>query len=84
MKKSANNPYCEEFQSQLPDLIGSGEKVADHPHLQGCSLCRALLADLGAIAQAAHQLFPVEEPPDALWRDIESAIVRAEAAPDPR
>jgi hypothetical protein len=84
MRKSANNLYCEEFQSQLPDLIGSGEKIADHPHLHNCSLCRALLADLGAIAQAARQLFPVEEPPDALWKDIESAIVRAEAAPDPR
>jgi hypothetical protein len=38
------------------------------------------LADLDAIAQAARQLFPVEEPPDDLWKEIESAIVREEAA----
>ena len=81
MKESVNKLRCEEFQAQLPDLIGSGEKIADHPHLQSCNLCRALLADLDAIAQAARRLFPVEEPPDALWWDIESAIVREEAAP---
>jgi hypothetical protein len=37
------------------------------------------LADLDAIAEAARQLFPVEEPPDALWEHIESAIVKEEA-----
>jgi predicted anti-sigma-YlaC factor YlaD len=84
MRASANKLHCEEFQAQLPDLIGSGEKIADHPHLQSCNLCRALLADLDAIAQAARQLFPVEEPPDALWEHIESAIVKEEAAPNLR
>jgi hypothetical protein len=85
MRESSNNKlHCEEFQAQLPDLIGSGEKIADHPHLQSCNLCRALLADLDAIAQAARQLFPVEEPPDALWEHIESAIVHEEATPDLR
>jgi predicted anti-sigma-YlaC factor YlaD len=84
MRESANKLHCEEFQAQLPDLIGSGEKIADHPHLQSCNLCRALLADLDAIAQAARQLFPVEEPPDALWEHIESAIVQEEATSDLR
>jgi hypothetical protein len=65
---------CEEFQAQLPDLIGSGEDLADHEHIRGCELCRALLADLETIAEAARQLFPVEEPPDKLWEQIESAI----------
>jgi hypothetical protein len=84
MRQSANNLRCEEFQAQLPDLIGSGGKVTDHPHLQNCDLCRALLADLEAIAQAARQLFPIEEPPDALWKHIESAIVKEDATPDLR
>lgn len=79
MIKSANNLSCAEFQAQLPELIGSGEMIADHPHSQSCKLCRALLADLDAIAQASRQLFPVEEPPDALWEQIESAIVKEEA-----
>ena len=79
MSKSANNLSCEEFQAQLSEIIGSGGKIADHPHLKSCDLCRALLADLEAIAQAARQLFYVEEPPEALWKHIESAIVSEEA-----
>jgi len=39
------------------------------------------MADLDAIAQAARQLFPVVEPPEALWEHIESAIVKEEASP---
>jgi len=81
MRKSANHLSCEEFQGQLPDLISSGERITDHPHLRSCYLCRALLADLETIAHAARQLFPVVEPPDALWRHIQSAIVN-DAAPN--
>jgi hypothetical protein len=33
-----------------------------------------LLRDLETIAEAARQLFPIEEPPDALWQQIETAI----------
>lgn len=80
MSQSATNLSCQEFQARLPELIGTGDKIADNPHVQSCELCRALLADLDAIANAARQLFPVEEPPDDLWKEIESAIVREEAA----
>ncbi len=65
---------CEEFQASLPELIGSGEDVANHPHIQSCELCRALLADLETIAEAARQLFPSVEPPDEVWQHIETAI----------
>ena len=65
---------CAEFQEQLADLIGRGEDVSAHPHLQSCPRCRALLADLESIAAAARQLFPAVEPPDDLWKHIESAI----------
>ena len=65
---------CAAFQAQLPELIGSGENLADHPHLQSCELCRALLKDLETIAEAARQLFPIVEPPDELWEQIESKI----------
>jgi hypothetical protein len=67
---------CEEFQAQLPELIGSGEDASAHPHVQGCDRCRALLADLETIAEAARQLFPSVEPPDEVWTQIESAIKR--------
>jgi predicted anti-sigma-YlaC factor YlaD len=65
---------CQEFQDQLPELIGSGEDVSNHEHLQSCELCRALLADLQTIAEAARLLIPVAEPPDKLWDSIQSAI----------
>jgi hypothetical protein len=42
--------------------------------MQSCALCRALLADLETIAEAARQLFPVVDPPEHLWEQIESAI----------
>ena len=77
------NMTCQEFQAHLPELIGSGENVANHPHLKDCELCRALLADLETIAEAARQLLPIAEPPDELWKQIESAIHREEAEPDP-
>jgi hypothetical protein len=65
---------CAEFQAQLPELIGSGADASAHPHIQSCELCRALLADLETIAEAARQLLPAAEPPDTLWEQIESAI----------
>ena len=65
---------CADFQAKLPDLIGSGANASAHPHIQSCELCRALLADLETIAEAARQLFPVVDPPEDLWAHIESAI----------
>jgi hypothetical protein len=66
---------CEEFQSHLPDLIATGEDISQHPHILECELCRSLLADLEAIAEAARQLLaPVEDPPDTVWEQIQSKI----------
>jgi len=74
MTEDRDNLTCAEFQAQLPELIGSGANAANHPHILSCDLCRALLADLETIAEAARQLLPVVEPPDELWGKIESAI----------
>jgi hypothetical protein len=71
---------CIEFQAQLSELIASGEDVSAHPHIQSCALCRALLADLEAIAETARQLFPSVEPPDEVWKNIESALKREDEA----
>jgi predicted anti-sigma-YlaC factor YlaD len=65
---------CAEFQAQLPELIGSGVDLSNNPHLANCPLCRALLADLETIAEAARQLLRPVEPPDELWEHIESAL----------
>jgi len=74
MTSDPSKMSCAEFQAQLPELIGSGVDVKAHPHIQNCKLCRALLADLETIAEAARQLFPVVDPPDELWEHIETAI----------
>jgi hypothetical protein len=74
MSDNQSKMTCAEFQAQLPELIGSGADASQHPHIQSCELCRALLADLETIAEAARQLLPVEEPPDDLWAQIESKI----------
>jgi hypothetical protein len=71
---------CQQFQSQLPELIGSGSVASTHPHLQHCELCKRLMDDLESIAEAARQLLPIVDPSERLWDQIESAI-RSEPGP---
>jgi len=78
MMGDPGNMSCEDFQAQLPELIGTGEDVSGHPHLRTCDRCRALLAELETIAEAARQLFPSVEPPEEVWEQIESALKREE------
>lgn len=81
MTGDRENLSCQEFQEQMADLIGTGEDVASHPHLQTCANCRALLADIQTIADAAKQLFRTEEQPqEDLWERIELAIKQEEGS----
>jgi len=81
MTDNPKDMSCEEFQERLPELIGSGAAAASHPHVQKCELCRAFLAELEAIAAAARELFPIEEPSDRVWEQIQSAILEEEGKP---
>ncbi len=65
---------CQQFQLQLPELIGSPEVLEADSHLHDCPRCRALLTDLETIAEVARDLFPCVEPADELWEQIESAL----------
>jgi len=78
MTDTPKDMSCEEFQEQLPELIGSGADASSHQHVQNCELCRAFLAELEAIAAAARELFPIEEPSDRVWEQIQSAIQEEE------
>jgi hypothetical protein len=78
MNEDRNDRSCAAFQAQLPELIGPGKSIFAHPHVQSCARCRALLADLETIAEAARKLLPIVEPPDGLWKQIESAIQNEE------
>jgi hypothetical protein len=74
------NDECAQFQSQMPDRIGAGEDLQNHPHMLTCDRCRALVRDLEYIAQAARQLMPVEaEPGEDVWKKIQKALERDEA-----
>ena len=84
MTEDRKDMSCEEFQSHLPELIGAGVDVSNHPHLLGCDLCGALFADLETIAAAARELFPVEDPSDRVWEHIQSAIQEEEGKPSPK
>jgi hypothetical protein len=83
MSGDPKNLSCQEFQARLADLVGSGADVSNHPHVQSCETCRALLADLETIAEAARQLFPIEQPKEDLWDRIEMAIKREEGTTQP-
>jgi hypothetical protein len=74
MTDDRNHLDCAAFQAQLAELIGTGVDISTHPHIQTCDQCRALLADLETIAEAARQLLPPVEPPEELWEHIESAL----------
>jgi hypothetical protein len=74
MSEEIKSMKCAEFQAQLPELIESGARAAEDPHVKECDLCRELLENLEAIAEAARQLFPEVEPPEELWEHIDSAI----------
>jgi hypothetical protein len=74
MSQEEKEISCEAFQAQLPELIARGADVSGHPHLKNCELCSDLLAQLETIAEAARQLFPLEEPSDELWGKIEKKI----------
>ncbi len=78
MNDNVSKMSCAEFQDQMAELIGSGEDPDAHPHLKDCADCRALLAELQTIADAARELFPSVEPPDEVWEHIESAIKRGD------
>lgn len=84
MKEETDSIDCVDFQSRLAALIAAGEDLSSDAHLRDCANCRALLADLEAIAEAARQMFPEEEPPDTLWARIESAIEKEGEEPGPR
>lgn len=83
MTGDPKNMTCQEFQAQLADLIGSGTDVSKHPHLQTCDTCSALLAELQTIADAARQLFPIEQPKEDLWERIELAIKKEDGSVQP-
>src|SRR6202041_2970037 len=64
---------CEEFERVLPEL-GSGHSIEQEEHLQTCSACSDLVADLNAISLQARLLQGSEEPSPWVWNSLEFAL----------
>ena len=65
--QNAGKLTCEKFQRRIVDQLNSGadaEDVERHPHEKACAICRQLVQELEAIAEAARDLFPDE------WKTI--------------
>jgi len=54
MPEKNNQLTCEEFQAQIPVLLGSGRDAKKYPHPKACPICLQLLIDLETIADAAR------------------------------
>ncbi len=67
---------CNEFQQQLPEFFDSGADLIEHPHLDTCETCAALVRDLEYIAAQAKLLLPIHDPSPAVWQNIHSAIAK--------
>ena len=68
---------CEEFQTQMPELMGGS--IHDHEHLRTCVRCQALLEELEYIARIAGDLMqPVYEPGDDVWKRITDSLQKDE------
>jgi hypothetical protein len=64
---------CEEFQKQMPELLG--EDIREHEHLKTCARCAALLEELEYIARIASDLLlPVYEPRETVWQKIHASL----------
>jgi hypothetical protein len=67
---------CEEFQAQMPELLG--DDIREHEHLKSCERCRELLEELEYIAGIASDLLlPVHEPGESVWKNISASLPKS-------
>jgi hypothetical protein len=64
---------CEEFELALPD-VDDDPTIEQQAHLNSCSDCAELVADLDAISQQAKLLGNSDEPSPRVWNFIEIAL----------
>jgi len=71
-----SDEVCSVFQARIAERMEAGEDLAEDSHLKTCTRCSALISDLETIAEAARLFMQTteSEPPETLWKKIESAI----------
>jgi hypothetical protein len=65
---------CSEFHEILPDMLEQDASGRHAVHLQSCSDCSSLVADLKAIADGAKLLAEAEEPSPRVWANIQRTL----------
>jgi hypothetical protein len=78
-----------QFEHYLPEFFGNqNSRLSADPGLRSFLErnpdCAALVRDLEAIADAAKDLLPIQEPSDAVWTKIKQEIGTFSKATEPR
>jgi hypothetical protein len=67
---------CFEFERVLPDYLEGGHTAELQAHLNSCSACASLLADLNFISSQARLLRDSEDPSPVVWNMLELQLRR--------
>ena len=67
---------CFEFERVLPDYLEGGHTAELQAHLNSCSACASLLADLNFISSQARLLQDSEDPSPVVWNMLELQLRR--------
>ncbi|PYX88996.1 MAG: hypothetical protein DMG68_06605 [Acidobacteria bacterium] len=65
---------CSEFHEILPDMLEHEAAGRHAAHLQSCSSCSSLVADLKAISEGARLLAEADEPSPRIWANIQRTL----------
>ena len=67
---------CLQFENALPDYLEGDGTSEQRAHLNSCSACSGLLADLSLISTEASSLRELDEPSVRVWNSIEAHLRR--------
>ena len=65
---------CLQFERGLPDYLEGGHSSEHQAHLNSCSSCSDLLADLNFISSQASSLRSLDEPSPKVWSRLEATL----------
>jgi len=66
---------CKEFLNHLDPWLAGDQRREARVHLRGCSHCRGLVEDFGALRAAARELSASDpEPPAHLWNSLRAQL----------
>jgi hypothetical protein len=67
---------CLQFENTLPDYLEGSPTPEQQAHLDSCSGCSNLLADLNLIASEAGSLSEFDEPSPRVWNALEQQLLK--------